>query len=326
MNRDRRERKVWKLLPWPKFGLFSCAGETVCSAAPPAITMDARERDKEFIILLQAGGDGSSLELWNFPRPNVKSISWKRFTGHIEGYLETARSSGIRLYLQSSGLQHFNLFPLKRLKGTIKRQFPGFKGDGWIWSLSMALYVITGKRGRQYRCKNWERVKRSYSEPADRNIPLLRFGGSVLALLSREAGLGLITAILQTPVAGSVFPGTGAWSWKEGKENVTAFHLQQGQPKVQLYPWPVFYFPQPCPSPAGSGCGCFCCMLFWRITIQPRGFAFPGVTWLPGHTKCFFALYNYKRHATFDTYNIPKQFVSLRFWLRLASGHGLQLC
>lgn len=145
MNRDRRERKVWKLLPWPKFGLFSCAGETVCSAAPPAITMDARERDKEFIILLQAGGDGSSLELWNFPRPNVKSISWKRFTGHIEGYLETARSSGIRLYLQSSGLQHFNLFPLKRLKGTIKRQFPGFKGDGWIWSLSMALYVITGK-------------------------------------------------------------------------------------------------------------------------------------------------------------------------------------
>lgn len=105
-------------------------------------------------------------------------------------------------------------------------------------------------------------MKRSYSEPADRNIPLLGFGGSVLALLSREAGLGLITAILQTPVAGSVFPGTGVWSWKEGKENVTAFHLQQGQPKVQLHPWPVFYFPQLCPSPAGSGCGCFCCMLF----------------------------------------------------------------
>jgi len=53
----------------------------------------------------------------------MKSISWKRFASHIEGYLEDARSSSVRLYLQSFGLQHFNLFPLKRLKGTIRGSF-----------------------------------------------------------------------------------------------------------------------------------------------------------------------------------------------------------
>lgn len=92
--------------------------------------MDAQEDDKEFIAPLQAGGDRLSVELQNFPRPDMKSISWKCFTSHIEGYLETARSSSVWLYLQSSGLQH--LISFKGTQGYHKRQFPGFKGDGRI--------------------------------------------------------------------------------------------------------------------------------------------------------------------------------------------------
>lgn len=39
--------------------------------------MDAQEEHEEFITPRWAGGDRLSAELRNFPRPNVKSISWK---------------------------------------------------------------------------------------------------------------------------------------------------------------------------------------------------------------------------------------------------------
>lgn len=116
-----------KAAPLTRVRLFPRAGKTVCTAAPPAITTDAREGDEGFIAPLWAGSDRSPVELWNFPRPDMKSISWKCFSSLTEGCMETARSAGVRLYLQSSGLQHFNLFPLKRLRGAIRGSFQDSK-------------------------------------------------------------------------------------------------------------------------------------------------------------------------------------------------------
>ena len=94
-------------------------------------------------------------------------------------------------------------------------------------------------------------VKRSYSKPADRNLPLLGFGGGAWELLSRETGPGPVTTILQAPVVGGTFPGTGAWTWEGGA--ITAFKLQRGQLEVQLQPRPAFNFLHPFPIPTGRG-------------------------------------------------------------------------
>lgn len=67
-----------------------------------------------------------------FPQPWCEIHLLAMSSGHTEGCLETAGSSSVLLYLQSSGLQCFNLFPLRRPKSAIKGQFSGFKGDGGI--------------------------------------------------------------------------------------------------------------------------------------------------------------------------------------------------
>lgn len=94
-------------------------------------------------------------------------------------------------------------------------------------------------------------VKRSYSKPADRNLPLLGFGGGVRGLLSREARPGPVTRILQTPVVWGRFPGIGAWTW-EGRA-IPAFKLQEDSRRFHSIHNLHLISPIPSPSPLAEG-------------------------------------------------------------------------